>query len=164
MGGKMWEWIIGVRECMRVGKGKYVGVGVGESVKEIVGLESKWKWKWLELKGIWSDRVGERECKSLWGERVVGVGVRMWKWEWVGRENVGEKSVWWESVWDGSGKVKLEWCEIIWDWESVIDRVGVRKREGVSVKECVGRSEKVEVRESKSERGGSNFKKFFCWL
>lgn len=32
----------------------------------------------------------------------------------------------------------------------MIDRVGVRKREGVSVKECVGRSEKVEVRESKS--------------
>lgn len=29
----------------------------------------------------------------------------------------------------------------------MIDRVGVRKREGVSVKECVGRSEKVEVRE-----------------
>lgn len=65
-------------------------------------------------------------------------------------------------MWDGSGKVKLEWCENIWDGESVIDRVGVRKREGVSVKECVGRSEKVEVRESKSERGGSNFKKFSC--
>lgn len=44
----------------------------------------------------------------------------------------------------------------------MIDRVGVRKREEVSVKECVGRSEKVEVRESKSERGGSNFKKFSC--
>lgn len=36
------------------------------------------------------------------------------------------------------------------------------EKRACGVKECVGRSEKVEVRESKSERGGSNFKKFSC--
>lgn len=44
----------------------------------------------------------------------------------------------------------------------MIDRVGVRKREGVSVKECVGRSEKVEVRERKSERDLERVQKYTC--
>lgn len=44
----------------------------------------------------------------------------------------------------------------------MIDRVGVRKREGVSVKECVGRSEKVEVRESKCEEVEVTLKSFLA--